>query len=915
MPSYKIRAANFVAQIDSDEELIHLAEVDTIKKDTKICVLPGKEWVEAKTLGILRKVWGLDVESALSPVWLNLKAAKLSPSGDTAVSPLASHPGASVAAFTPIAANTIQTVIPAPDGDCAKTMAGPPRLGTVVDANPLYFAALMQNAQISADNETLQDIATASTASPLAHSAQISADHEIILDMRAGGAEMHSPQNNGSENDRRTPSDNADNIAPDPAYQETDFPFHDAGSSTTEISTGYPDIKVSGIQDASSANDSTCNIPIEISNDARGTGLTREPDCVPDINENPAKPAQDSGMNAAPQPCFTSKREALFKQLQELSDDDVFLEAAPDDVTVVIDRDEVAPSVPNPDTGTAADAPAEDPVSNVGQDSGDSSGVAADHGFNADPPEPVEEPSEIQESSPDDIEKPVKSREIDEHAPTRARIRIRRLARHGQERPHGILDLTGAILESGSADIIQDGFPETATPHPQTETNKPNAFQNEELRAARAAIDAARQHAGQPGNRLNQDILKQTQALIEALEHAQNSESPDQSDNSADNSTGNAPVQDSETAKAIEAIENQKTIPLRQPAQFLAKSEIGRKNRRMPETDIPNGIPNLPDIVDTNGIPASETDRTLPHKKRDFSKTPDLDEDENSDILKIHNKAEFRRMLQAEARAAETDSALGKTPAEHFSPQDGLRQLFEKQDELHLYLANEIREKESEVENQNCAENDAHGAPKLQSDSLVALTDARPVNHERAVVKISQTAAENTAITKAPSLKNAHINALIENFFRDKLMDDEQPIGNFGPLHLTTHRIWHIAVSRKNIQSYAAYDLENVQGVSLKEKSTGVMPALFLLLAAACALLYFLWRPETALLIASPACLILAILTFFIRHVAIQISIGNETLSAPCPSKARCEALSFLNRVEAAKNERRRTLAQPAAHH
>ena len=56
MPGYLVKAANFVAEIANDDELVKLAEVDTIKKDTKIRILPDKEWVLAKNIPLLRKV-------------------------------------------------------------------------------------------------------------------------------------------------------------------------------------------------------------------------------------------------------------------------------------------------------------------------------------------------------------------------------------------------------------------------------------------------------------------------------------------------------------------------------------------------------------------------------------------------------------------------------------------------------------------------------------------------------------------------------------------------------------------------------------------------------------------------------------------------------------------------------------------
>ncbi|MBO5752756.1 MAG: hypothetical protein J6S69_03565, partial [Proteobacteria bacterium] len=98
MPGYLIKAANFVAEISNEEELKHLAGVDTIKKDTLICPLPGKEWIEAKKLPVLRKFWGLDAGTVPPPIQMNMKTpvapvkTKLPPRLETVVDSIPRFP-------------------------------------------------------------------------------------------------------------------------------------------------------------------------------------------------------------------------------------------------------------------------------------------------------------------------------------------------------------------------------------------------------------------------------------------------------------------------------------------------------------------------------------------------------------------------------------------------------------------------------------------------------------------------------------------------------------------------------------------------------------------------------------------------------------------------------------------------------
>ncbi|MFA5625740.1 MAG: hypothetical protein WC966_11915 [Bradymonadales bacterium] len=67
MPKYLVKTANFVAQIDDDEQLVQLAAVDTLKKKSLVRQLPDGEWKSADQFAILRRIWGLAGDAPQAP--------------------------------------------------------------------------------------------------------------------------------------------------------------------------------------------------------------------------------------------------------------------------------------------------------------------------------------------------------------------------------------------------------------------------------------------------------------------------------------------------------------------------------------------------------------------------------------------------------------------------------------------------------------------------------------------------------------------------------------------------------------------------------------------------------------------------------------------------------------------------------
>ncbi len=130
MAKYLVKTSFFVAEIEKDEELIQLAQVETIQKDTKIKVQPDGDWMMAKELPILMKVWGLQPAPSI-PAIAAIKGADAIKTTMHGIAPVARH---SAKKASPVVNFSGPDVPPPPP----KNSPQPPRLETVVDFVPRF---------------------------------------------------------------------------------------------------------------------------------------------------------------------------------------------------------------------------------------------------------------------------------------------------------------------------------------------------------------------------------------------------------------------------------------------------------------------------------------------------------------------------------------------------------------------------------------------------------------------------------------------------------------------------------------------------------------------------------------------------------------------------------------------------------
>ena len=405
----------------------------------------------------------------------------------------------------------------------------------------------------------------------------------------------------------------------------------------------------------------------------------------------------------------------------------------------------------------------------------------------------------------------------------------------------------------------------------------------EELRAARAAVEAAKQAVSQNGE-LSSTILKRAALLVDALEVAHASgvyqviEDKDLHDDDSTTATGIAgfhnlangdrgwlnnaksrkkqrDLLDEDEIESIpddyldESPSEKFQVRSRQELARLVQKDIaaekqsGRSQRsRMDDDQVRDEYldesPSERFQVRSRKELEQIMRREIQRDRRLCVRSPEDDEESSSDRFKIRGGSMVRRMMAEEARAVRADSQEIPAPDLSTTSNADMRRMFQQADELHLVLAHEIREKESSVakdldvdENPDSPYHSAQ-IPGAESQPLPAadITDDLPVRNEHVVAVSKPKEAPVTVITTTDALDRTLVPRSEDDaFFKDKLEPGEQLIAQFDTLYLTSRRLWNIR-GRKYVSSYESYDIQDVQCVALKEeRKWGLMTVLVVL--------------------------------------------------------------------------------------
>lgn len=951
MPGYLVKAANFVAEIANDDELVKLAEVDTIKKDTKIRILPDKEWVLAKNIPLLRKVWGLDPTGKVPP--------QIKPVAAGIVSPASSKL--------------------------------PPRLETVIDSR----AEIIARAAAQAAKEKVEELSEGVT--------NVHKDAKLDEQLYAFEMQVTQPVQIDITETKTALRTNLDDIAANIHYassitsaiadeierenaadeqkranaQQIALPHDDLDSPTTPHSGVRLDETVATIAPKATSDETVATIAPKATSDETvattsqaANAQTAQTPANAQIQANAQTPANAQESAQAMPDDIGARAESLLLRMRNMADDE-YIEAEPNEVTYVMESSLVRESIAEKARASSNTKHTESATtlqvdaktgSPLGDSCADSRAIrhterAHSGSIPRIPKIPVDQvlrdcPSidislddlgsaPVQSPIADRAETPAHQTTNDVVELTSERTLERVNTRHKTAQravppidaddaddetnatmPRPQTDLSEAILESGIVSTSHDDMPRSLC-----------------LEAARAAVDAARQYVANSDNPIDNSILERASELVEALERAR------LADAQGDASTKHERNRINRKNVSRTAIRGERSLhsdlhSILDSSSFTEENEddspseqfkIRRSSDVLPQIldkadDIAHvaGIAKLADLDDL----ASAASATTPaHKPKLDPKVVDDDFEkleEHSDVLKIQNTSTLRHMLRAEARAAASDSELLPAPSQNLSTKDGVRTLFEKEDELHLYLANEIREKELQAERELSNDDDILSKKsKLRKEfnTLQAMTDEMPVVNERAVVRKCPARDEKTNVAANPvvldNTKNEPSMTFDDPFFKERLMDDEQPIAIFNTFYLTTHRIWNVTSNKKhNVTNCEVYDIENIQGSSLHEERKYIWPIIDIALIIITGLYYFFIARHSGntgitLIVLIYACLMLPVCYYMSFYTVLQINIGSTILKSKCHINRdnKSDAMMFLNRIEAVRIERRKALS------
>ena len=219
--------------------------------------------------------------------------------------------------------------------------------------------------------------------------------------------------------------------------------------------------------------------------------------------------------------------------------------------------------------------------------------------------------------------------------------------------------------------------------------------------------------------------------------------------------------------------------------------------------------------------------------------------------LKIRGRSELRHLLALEEKAARDKSPIATTlsTVDYSQPTSSeLRDLFEREDELHLLIDPEKPEPAAKKP-QNEPETVVEGPFSSVAECVAAppsdpITAALPLRVDSVTHASKQARPEITKRTKAPTAPQADgpqtSTGFSHAFFDRALHDDEDPVACYDPLYLTNQRLWLIHFRADEVVDYESYDVENIHAVGLHEERRWALTLLDTVFIVAMAVLWII---------------------------------------------------------------------------
>ncbi len=949
---YEIKTANFVAEIENDEQLSQLAKVGTLKKDTKIRMMPNGQWMPAKNLPVLQVVWGLvpaaNVPSIERPAAAGTGIRRLN-SAPPIYSDVSERNGA-VAGLEvpppapclpprvsnlPPPAPKVSPNLPPPAPKVSPNLPPPapklppqrddlfgidePRSETVVDRAPRFIEAEneAETAQVArSSDEKMRENAVYSgrDAQKLADSMR-SHDLEVLesleleveppcvdLDKDIVFRGLSDAEDEAGKSTRKSPSSVAlesTMLLTDDMIQQSiveQLGKHEASSShrseIVEAVDAYPDEDDSktktnwaddlpenseetvamatnpfyeGAQEDSDAYDS---VDISLEEPAEGKSEIKQDDPVNIQNWIKNDTLHGTGKPAVAQRVPLSNRR-IRKNVRSIDASD----------EMEVERVKTSDASALLEERTTHDV------------------KFLDYFIEKAQTKPIITPSDLAEA-------------LYEEDETRERSHV------DEARLHSLVDAVSSsnkatceVDEKNTISSVIDEEDETRSrealdeklKHQDTHRAPSSApvrtFSPADISAARAAIERAQKKLND-ADKLDVRELRETANLMSsAFEAIMNSQISAVLEDNDQDSVREADLKSSQRVSGSQWESSKKQV-----SDAHKSASEPQKSEKLFQTEYRVRSESQSTEDDADEFDESKSEQFTVHSReeleammRAFSQQEkeiqklsgdhealdgeDLEEDEPSSTekLRVHKRLDMRHLDPMELDESESVSINLPLATRSIPPvQAGeLRSLFEKEDELHIFLANEIRTVESNC-NKEALKDEAINYRPAPRESCQ--------NGKRETTDPSMS-VQDTVMTSAVGSGES------ENSIVTHLHTGENQVARFGSFILTNRNIWKIEKSKFGLKNYESYDLKNVQWFALREERNWkvlVLDVVFALITLVVALgLYLKGMHENwsilfhaSIILCGWSILMLPVLYMISYKTSLQIGLGSVVVKS-----------------------------------
>ena len=946
MGKYLVKTAFFVAEIEKDEELVQLAQVDTIQKETLIKEQPDGAWIHARELPLLMKVWGLVPEKEVPPI-PPIEKPKSTVLGISSIKP----PKKSSESKQASASKGGPELPPPPP----KAPPQPPRLETVVDQIPRFTASASENERVGgAEDEeallpppaptgvpgagnSLPDVKSASgerraeeiekpkkrssmeymgpddvvsykeethITSEFANHAEESGSGRVCVSSRESGVVSNAGL------DEADPDANEETVAMarNPFFLSEEA--HDTTDDKVLVGPQNDSIEIdcSSLDDEDGVTEDFSSKVKEIRAWTRASlkngGETSSTDrvrihknVVPFDEDEEARTRDFAALRSLELETQTNKfhiNDEQFAQIERAQTKPVM----PKDVERALEEDETY-------TRDSFDKHRLDSLVNsiISHDALD----MAQQGQIKEKRAPHADPNLVNEAR---LEAYRKAKE--EEA---ARLEAERLEAERKEAER-------LEAERKEAERLEAERKEAARCKAAKKSVKPvSTISPEQLVAARAALEAAQKSmAAQPD--ADPAMLKKTASLVSALEALVNSQVEavmEDNENTAEFAyrqriaasiaKQNEEAGQDETEQLPKKAHEESNPAVEKPKHNTQSSSARRVQKIVTKDEDVDDSPSEQFSVHSREELSAmmrafrKEDEALQDAARaDREAREDYDDDEDSERKKsepdFHKRYDLSHLTGGTLSDESVSISLpvAKTAPKSPAKSDDLRALFEKADELPIYLAHEIRTSESNCEKE-ARKDEAANVSSKKSDDKKAKNSAQ--NKAGAKPKVDEAHAETQMTTLPPTARKANTEVL----FNELLRSGENLVLRFGSFMLTNRRVWNIEKTRTGIKNYESYDLKNVQWYALRDEINW-MPLLVDILLLIVAALFSFFKPQVLFFVLFGITVVALIpLGLLSCKTTLQIGVGSAVVRSRnrIPREKHQEAMKFLDQLDQAR--------------